>query len=169
MARESKVRPSLTSQECLIIASALERDFKRRMEDGEHNNPLLLKLMSLKEYMISFQSEESKLEAMVQQRLAAMGLAGTAPVTMTMTDTPNSLTAEAAINLEQSMQDMAKTNLSPISRTDLTEDEIYDMLSLRPDSKRTPEENNWILSNGLQIKMRRAGMAQTKPLNEGDL
>lgn len=166
MARESKVRPSLTSQECLIIAAALERDFKRRMEDGEHNNPLLLKLMGLKEYMISFQSEESKLEAMVQQRLAAMGIQQAPAQTI---ESPLDLTTESIINLEQSMQAMAKTNLSPISRTDLTEDEIYDMLSLRPDSKRTPEENNWILSNGLQIKMRRAGMAQSKPLNEGDL
>ena len=150
MARETKVRPSLTSKDCVLIASVLEREITNRISAGQVSSANVIRLAQLKDYLLSFQSDDERVEALVQQRLAAMGIQ--AEPMITATEIPETTLTEP--NYEQSDVSAA---ISPIDRTDLTDDQIFDLLALRDSNKRTEAENHWWLAKGTWIKMAREG------------
>lgn len=154
MARESKVRPSVTVKDCFIIANALDAKIMTAMESGQVSNPVVLRMAALKDYFLSFQSEEDRIEALVNARLAALGQ----PVTA------SEVTTNLAVD---SLDSMIASTVSPIDREDLTDEQKFDLLAMRPELKRTEEENKWFLNVGTFVRMKRAGM-NTK-VSEGDL
>lgn len=172
MQREHKVRPTLTLRQCTLIAASIEAKLKEAVTAGQVNSPVLVELAKLKEYINSFQSQEDRIEALVQARLEALSQIR---ATGNNAKVDPELFNPAAIKQELSGVDMlekelTQSSLSPIEQPGLTEDEIYDLLSMREDKYRTEAENAWYLQHGFNVKLRRAGLvSKSGPVNASDL
>lgn len=156
MSNTTKVRPTLTVTDCQLMAAALGKEVERRIADGQLSSPVVLKLMKLKDYMLSFQSDADKIELEVQRRLAELGMANTnAPVSTTSTIVqvaPVTDAIDAAI----------EANKSPLDRPDLSDDDKYDLLKLRNEKDLSEKEKVWLLNVGTLIMIRRQTKNQIK-------
>jgi hypothetical protein len=158
MAREVKVRPSITVKDCIMIASVLEREITNRISAGQVSSTNVIRMAVLKDYFLSFQSNEDRIEAEVQRRMASLvgnEVPGTdadvaEPVTDASTDPAPPTVTEPVFE-----QADVSAAISPVDRTDLTDDQIYDLLALRDAKQRTEAENNWFLARGTWIRMAR--------------
>ena len=138
----TKVRPTFSLPELKLLARGMEMLANQHIAAGDFNNPILLEMIRLKDYCESFKPAESKSK---DSNLLADYIAK-----------QTSSTAVASSDLAV---------LQPVT-TVLTDDQRYDLLTLRDSSKWSDDELAFMNNVGFVIKMRRAGLA---PVSEGDL
>ena len=154
MALPTKVRPTFTLQELALLVRGVEELMDKHIRAGDFSNPILLRMMKLKTYCDSFQAVERDTSdaALLAKYIASQGIAvGKAAIEGTVTGVGQELETPIVVAQE-----------------DLTDDQRYDLLSLRDSSERTEEENIWYLNVGTMVAMRR--MAKSKvPVKASDL
>lgn len=148
--REPKYRPTFTDSELRLVSACIDKQIMQLVASGQHNNPTLLKCIKLKNYCDSFTAEQDQVSEIINRYKQAQQTANTdsAP-----TQTP-----------EQQLADQFTG--SPIDNPEFTDDQIYDLLSLRDSNYRTEEENKWMLNKGTPIMFQRLSK---KPVNPDDL
>lgn len=149
MSLDTKVRPTFTIGDLQIIAIALEREIKARINSGDTNNNFIVHLLELKKYAESFNS--------VNQSSAASLLAQMVGTTV---ETVNESIKQTQI------ESYAISQVSPLDAPNLTDEQKFDLLSLKKESQRSQAENEWFLNVGTIIKIQRMSKS---PINSGDL
>lgn len=152
MRAEPKLRPSMTATQLKLISECLDFRVQNLAIAGQLNSPVVLDLLELKAYCDSLQPRQSMAAAMLAQYMQTAGTSDSAT-------NPASLANPAIITT---------VSQSPLDNPALNEDQIFDLLSLRDESSRTKEENEWFLAKGFYIKLKRAGMNKD-PIDSDDL
>lgn len=138
----TKVRPTFTLPELRLLAHGMEVVVNQHIAAGDFNNPVLLDMIRLKDYCESFKAPESK------------------------QTTSSVLASYIARQTSGTVVPIVGTAVLHATNTVLTDDQRYDLLTLRDSSKWSDDELAFMNNVGFVIKMRRAGLA---PVSEGDL
>jgi hypothetical protein len=158
MAITPKIRPSVTLREVQLVIDAVDTRILSLIGGGNINTPVLLELSKLKTYFESLQPKDNEAERMLAAYLAASG---------TQVNQEALTLAMATKSPQVSDSIEATKTVSPIDMPELTDDQRYDLLALRTEKQRTPDENKWFLNVGTFIRMKRAGI--NTGVSEGDL
>lgn len=142
----TKVRPTFTIAELRLLSQGTELLMNKHIQAGDFQNPILLTLMRLKDYCVSFQpvastvSDQERLAAYIQsQGINSSIIPGTALI-------------QATEEFSEPME--------------LTDEQRFDLLKLRDDSTYSEDDKVFMLNVGTMIMIRRAGI---KSVDAGDL
>jgi hypothetical protein len=149
MAIEPKVRPSMSIQDLQVITQALEFKISAHIKAGDYNNPAVLRMSRIKAYCEGFCTAGETPEQLVARYLAQQNITNISPmVAKTLTN------------------DIEISDATGVQQTDLTDEQKYDLLKLRPASTYTDEENAFFLNTGTMIEIKRMS---NKPVSDKDL
>lgn len=146
MAASPKVRPSFAVDDMKVIADACEYKLAAHVQAGDFRNPVVLTLDKIVKYCRTFEVHTESMESMFARFVAMQN--GTA---LQATELP-----------------VVSTTITPIEVVELTDEQRYDMLKLRPAKSYSAEEQEFFLNKGTMIAMARMAKESSK-VNEGDL
>lgn len=157
--KEPKLRPSNSWSELELMCKAADHYIQHCISTQQVTLETL-KLAEVKQYFESFKPAQPVDSALAQ----LLKNYNAAPVDTTQSVVATESSAEvstATITIGEVIQ-----SVSPLDMPDLTNEQKYDMIKLRPESSYTDAENAFILNTGTMIMMKRASI---KPVNAGDL
>lgn len=138
MALAIKVRPTLTPDGVSIIVDALTTKMDILMAKGNYNDPSLFKVLQVLNYM---KTQDTALATNARNTIQQ----ATQAVSSDILQTSEPITTPIKTTVNQ----------SPLDIPDLTDNQIFDILSLVDSTRRTEAENEWYLSKGTLIMIQR--------------
>jgi hypothetical protein len=130
---------------------------------GDFSNPVLLEYAKLKEYVDSFKED---LKSPAQQLQELLSKAGIDPAILNHAK-PMAIPSQGNKQVSaESLESKEEAFNSPLDNPNLTDEQKYDLLTLKGSKNFSEQEEIWYLNVGTMIQIKRM---QNKPVDSSDL